>query len=970
MSKRSSATRTRRGLVVVVLLAGTIAVGVGFTPSHANADPVIAYPNLQVKIPTNQISIAAPAPSTRVLDFTHITWNAGAGPLEIQPSYNSTTGTSTAVQNLYTLTGSATWSFVKSVPIVKSMAWHPPTDYAFPFSGFGLYTVGASGGVGALVASSPKVYFCMTPDTLVGGVPNTTANPAPAASNCSNPNGILGLSVGWGDEYDFTDAGNNIDISNLADGTYWLRAQADPSGYFTAAGTDQSETDTELQITGTTVKVLQQVMPAISRPVVAITNPIDGSTVTGATTLQATVTDAATVTSLQFLVDGAAFGGPITTGGSSYSLPVSSLAPGSHVISAQAVDSNQLTGTAPAVTVSTPVAVGSIQLDQQVHKTGNNSVTTAAFSTTGGNEQLLALVGADAAATGQTATVSGAGLTWTLVKRANTQLGDAEIWQAFASAKLTNVTVTATGTQKNKDLSLDVMSLKNTAGLGASVAGGAKSGAPKVSMTAVGPGSIAVGVGEDYDNAIARTIGANQTPFSQWLDPSGDTYWSQYTSNAGPAVGGTLTINDTAPTGDRWNLAGVEVEAAPSSSGPPAVMVTSPTSGQSVSGTIPLTATTTTQGGATVKSVQLLVDDVAFGSPLTSAPYTVPLDTTTLANGAHSVGAVVTDSNNAVANATPVGFTVANAAPSFTIQITQPQTGDTVSGPVSITSSVTSSHPVTSVQYYLDGLPLGAAQTVSPYTLSWNTKTALNGHNTLTAVATDSTNTQATSDPVVVDVSNIAVCFNMDVDVVAKGSGAQTTAAFSTAMGSELLLAFVGSDGPASSAQKATVTGAGLTWTLVSRANTSAGDAEIWQATAASALTNVKVKATPSVKGYRTFLNVVGIQGTGGVGASAKASATTGPPTASLATTQPQSLVFGVGDDWDSATARAVGPNQLLLNQWLDNSTGDTYWTQEYTGQTGAAGSTVTLDDTAPTADRWNFALVEVLAANTSSYTP
>ena len=141
------------------------------------------------------------------------------------------------------------------------------------------------------------------------------------------------------------------------------------------------------------------------------------------------------------------------------------------------------------------------------------------------------------------------------------------------------------------------------------------------------------------------------------------------------------------------------------------------------------------------------------------------------------------------------------------MQITAPETGDTVAGIVSISSSVTSSHPVTSVQYYLNGLPLGAAQTVSPYTLSWDTKTANNGLNTLTAVATDNTNAQATSDPVIVNVSNIAVCFNMDVDVVAKGAGPQTTAAFSTGMGSELLLAFVGSDGPASGAQTATVTG-------------------------------------------------------------------------------------------------------------------------------------------------------------------
>ncbi len=52
----------------------------------AGADPVIAYPSLRIAMPANNISIAKPTQSTRVLDFTHITWNAGAGPLEFQPT--------------------------------------------------------------------------------------------------------------------------------------------------------------------------------------------------------------------------------------------------------------------------------------------------------------------------------------------------------------------------------------------------------------------------------------------------------------------------------------------------------------------------------------------------------------------------------------------------------------------------------------------------------------------------------------------------------------------------------------------------------------------------------------------------------------------------------------------------------------------------------------------------------------------
>jgi hypothetical protein len=290
---------------------------------------------------------------------------------------------------------------------------------------------------------------------------------------------------------------------------------------------------------------------------------------------------------------------------------------------------------------------------------------------------------------------------------------------------------------------------------------------------------------------------------------------------------------------------------------------------------------------------------------------------------------------------------------------------------INITSNVTSLNPVTGVQYYLNGLPLGPVETVAPYTLSWDTKTANNGFNTLIAVATDSTSAHATSPNVTVNVSNIQVCFNIDVNVVASGRGAQTTAPFNTGMTGELLLAFVGLDGPSTpGGQTAVVSGGGLTWSLVSRANGAKGDAEIWQATASGLLSGAQITATPTLTRYNTFLNVIAIQGAGGVGASAAASATTGAPKVSLTTTQPQSLIFGVGNDWDNAIARTPGSNQILLQQLVDTSTGDTYWSQQLTLQTGAAGSSVSLNDTAPTIDRWNFAAVEVLAASTANYQP
>jgi hypothetical protein len=68
-----------------------------------------------------------------------------------------------------------------------------------------------------------------------------------------------------------------------------------------------------------------------------------------------------------------------------------------------------------------------------------------------------------------------------------------------------------------------------------------------------------LGVGNDYDNAIARTVGVNQTLVHQFLAPFGDTYWVQRQNAATPASGTIVTINDTAPAGDQFNLSIVDV---------------------------------------------------------------------------------------------------------------------------------------------------------------------------------------------------------------------------------------------------------------------------------------------------------------------------------------------------------------------------------------------------------------------------
>src|SRR5262249_46839622 len=103
--------------------------------------------------------------------------------------------------------------------------------------------------------------------------------------------------------------------------------------------------------------------------------------------------------------------------------------------------------------------------------------------------------------------------------------------------------------------------------IGATASGSAATGAPTASLITTGSNSWILGVGNDYTNATARTVGTGQTLIHQDLTSTGDTYWVQRLSSPVPASGTTATINDTAPTKDQYNLSIVELLAGLSTGG-------------------------------------------------------------------------------------------------------------------------------------------------------------------------------------------------------------------------------------------------------------------------------------------------------------------------------------------------------------------------------------------------------------------
>ena len=83
-----------------------------------------------------------------------------------------------------------------------------------------------------------------------------------------------------------------------------------------------------------------------------------------------------------------------------------------------------------------------------------------------------------------------------------------------------------------------------------------------------------------------------------------------------------------------------------------------PVNGSVVSSTIAISASATST--VSITSVQFYLDGVSFGSPKTSAPYSISWNTTTATDGSHTWYALATDANSNTATSSSVTVTVSN----------------------------------------------------------------------------------------------------------------------------------------------------------------------------------------------------------------------------------------------------------------------------------------------------------------------
>lgn len=860
---------------VTALAVAALVLAVNPVEGIAAAATGPQYPDIQTIIPTTAFSIVGTG-AAREFRYTHLVYNAGPGPLEIQPSYNPYSGDFEGAQQVYGVDASGNWSLASETPVPDHFVFHAEHGhFHFPLAAFGLYAVNPDGSPGAPVALSPKVGFCISDSYIYDSTVPNAGKFVGTQGSCADPLTLRGMSVGGADEYDYRDPGQAIPIPNVPDGTYWFRAMSDPNNDFAEANEANNEMDVKVTISNGVVTTGAVTRPDTTPPTVALTAPAPATRVAG--TVNLTATSGAGTAAVQFLVDGVAVG--VGAGGATQSYPWDSrrVVDGTHTIAARVTDAKGRVNTSKVATVqvlNSPPTSGSLVLDGVTGRDGSTTVTTPGIVTTQSGDLLLAFVSADGPnrSAGQTATVTGGGLTWKLARRTNSQAGTSEVWWARATGSSNGLTVSSTLAAGGFDQSLTVVALAGAAGLGATAGASATSGAPTVSLTATAAGSLAFGAGNDWDAAMPRTLATGQVMVRQWVDNLvGDTFWSQRAERPAAAAGSVMTIADTGPTADRWNLAAVEVV---------------PTSGP---------------------------------TPDTTKPQ---------------------------------------------VTVTEPAAGRTISGIVPVAASAVDNVGVTSVRFKVDGTAVGSAVTTPPFQLSWDTRTVANGAHSIVAEATDAAGNVGVSAPVAVTVDNSAAppaVIKVDTQVNRRARGTLTSPVFTTPTAGDLLVAFVSFDGPnGANGQSATVTGAGLTWTLVKRSSSQGGVSEIWAAKVPATVANATVTATPARAGYDGMLTVIAFSGADSAGVAGASGAPSGAPDIYLPGVPTGAWVFAVGNDWDNAVARVPVAGQTLVQQWLDTAVGDTFWVQS-TAAPSAAPGLVTIHDNAPTADQWNYAAVAII---------
>ncbi len=245
MVKQSNAVLTYTALFIISIL---IFGGLNFQSDQNIAGAAIGLetqlqPNIKALTPKN---IDIWYYQGKKLRFSASSWNNGKGPLHLVAGE-----VIEGRQKVYQLVYNSDGSFTEY--IAGDFIWHAGHNH-FHFEDFALYTLQPIAAPGASARTSSKTTFCVMDTTRV----NTKLPGAPRSavySQCSKV--VQGMSVGWGDTYSSSIAGQWIDITGMPDGDYLLSLEFDPKNKLLEIDEADNIESVKIRIRGDRVQVLR-----------------------------------------------------------------------------------------------------------------------------------------------------------------------------------------------------------------------------------------------------------------------------------------------------------------------------------------------------------------------------------------------------------------------------------------------------------------------------------------------------------------------------------------------------------------------------------------------------------------------------------------------------------------------------------------------------------------------------------------
>jgi Lysyl oxidase len=244
-----SMRRKARLLVLAPLLSVALLAPAGGASAASDRLPDLAMAKLQ-RLTTDNTG------GRRLLRFSSIIVNIGAGPMEIHSQRATTSSSWSSQQVVYDDAGGSRMVATPGVELIYGgdghNHWHVKDLERYRL-------VPLSGG-GERV--SQKAGFCFFDNyqykLSLPGAPQSAQYPRSACGNQTSRTLRHGLSVGWGDNYQWSLPDQYIDTTGLPNGNYRLWATADQADLFQESNNANNSTWADLRMDANGVTVLRK----------------------------------------------------------------------------------------------------------------------------------------------------------------------------------------------------------------------------------------------------------------------------------------------------------------------------------------------------------------------------------------------------------------------------------------------------------------------------------------------------------------------------------------------------------------------------------------------------------------------------------------------------------------------------------------------------------------------------------------